>query len=135
MSGGSLGYFYNQLESHVGDFDDKELDDLVRDLVKLFHDREWFLSSDTCEGSWVESRDAFKKKWFESGSRSKRIAKYLDDIRTEVLKSFGISDKYCRYCEHWTPEEEEGSPYGTCDLEKRCLMDRYECCEEFSRLI
>jgi len=35
MSGGSLNYFYSQLEDHVGDFDDRELDDLVKDLAKL----------------------------------------------------------------------------------------------------
>lgn len=51
MSGGSLNYFYSQVEDHVGDFGDRELDDLVKDLAQLFHDREWFLSSDTNEGS------------------------------------------------------------------------------------
>ena len=31
MSGGSLDYFYNTLQEHVGDFRDKELDHLVKD--------------------------------------------------------------------------------------------------------
>lgn len=44
MSGGSLDYFYCQLEEHVGDFGDKELDELVNDLAELFHDREWILA-------------------------------------------------------------------------------------------
>ena len=38
MSGGSLNYFYGQLEEHIGDFGDKELDELVKDLAELFHD-------------------------------------------------------------------------------------------------
>ena len=43
MSGGSLDYFYTMLQDHVGDFGDKELDELVADLAELFHDREWYL--------------------------------------------------------------------------------------------
>jgi len=135
MSGGSLNYFYSDMESHVGDFGDKELDDLVKDLAKLFHDREWYLSSDTCEGNWNEARDAFKEKWFGKNSRGKRIDKYLDDIRTEILKSFGISDKYCKYCKHWTEEKEKDSPYGVCDITKGCLMHRFECCDKYDKAI
>lgn len=67
MSGGSLYYFYCDLEDHAGDFDDPELDDLVTDLAKLFHDREWYLSGDTSIKRWIESRDEFKKKWFVGG--------------------------------------------------------------------
>lgn len=131
MSGGSLDYFYNDLESHVGDLGDKELDDLVKDLAKLFHDREWFLSSDTCEGSWVEARDAFKEKWFSKHGRQERIEKYLDEFRHEVLGTFGMEDQYCKNCDHWTKEDEKDSPYGWCDLIKGCMMHRSETCEKF----
>lgn len=131
MSGGSLNYFYSELESHVDDLGDRELNDLVKDLVTLFHDREWFLSSDTCEGSWVESRDAFKKKWFGDGSRPERIKKYLDDIRNEVLAEFGVSDRYCKNCKRWTEEKGDDSPYGNCDITSGCLMHRSETCDKF----
>ena len=133
MSGGHLNYFYGDLESHIGDFEDKELDDLVRDLAKLFHDREWFLSSDTCEGNWNEARDAFKKKWFGKNSREERIEKYLDEIKNDVMKQFGLSDKYCINCKHWEKEEKENSPYGWCDLTKLCMMHRKESCEKFEK--
>ncbi len=93
MSGGSLNYFCYTLEEHIGDFGDKELDDLVKDLANLFHAREWFLSEDTKEESWDEARDTFKKKWFSDIGRTARIEKYLDDIREEVLKSFGVYGK------------------------------------------
>lgn len=131
MSGGSLNYFYSDLESHVGDFADKELDALVKDLSKLFHDREWFLSCDTCEGSWNEARDAFKKKWFGENSRQERIEQYLDEIKEDVMKQFGISDKYCQNCKNWTPEEKANFPYGRCSLGKVCMMHRSESCEKF----
>ena len=89
MSGGSLDYFYNRLEEHIGDFNDKELDDLVKDLAKLFHDREWYLSSDIGEGQWNEARDKFKQKWFSEGAREERIEQYLEEVKQELLNSFG----------------------------------------------
>lgn len=131
MSGGSLNYFYAELENHVGDFEDRELDELVKDMAKLFHDREWYLSSDTCEGDWNEARDAFKQKWFSEGVRAERIEKYLSDIKDDLLKSFGIYNKYCQNCKHWTKSDEEDFPYGKCDFEKSCLMHRSETCDKY----
>ena len=128
MSGGSLDYFYSTLEEHVGDFGDRELDDLVKDLATLFHDREWFLSCDTCEGKWNEARDNFKKKWFANGSRRDRIDKYLSEVREELLKSFGLSGRYCKNCKNWTVN---GDEYGNCAYEKHCLMHRSESCDRF----
>lgn len=133
MSGGSLDYFYCDLERHTKDFEDKELDELVTDLAELFHEREWYLSGDTGEGSWEEARSSFKKKWFAEGARAERIEKYLEDIKNELLKSFGLSNRYCQFCKHWTAENEEGSPYGTCDSIKSCLMHRSECCEKYEQ--
>ena len=98
MSGGSLDYFYSQLNDHVGDFGDRELDELVSDLAELFHDREWYLSNDYCEGEWNEARDKFKQKWFGDGARAERIEKYLDEVKAEVLQSFGVKHKYCKDC-------------------------------------
>lgn len=131
MSGGNLNYFYSEMEDHVGDFGDRELDELVKDMANLFYEREWFLSGDTGQGKWVEARDAFKKKWFSSIGRRDRILKYLDDIRDEVLDSFGMSNKYCINCLHWTPEEEEDSPYGECSEHSGCLWHRHETCHQF----
>lgn len=131
MSGGRLDYFYGQLEGHAGDFEDMELDELVKDLANLFYDREWYLSGDTCEGSWNESRDAFKKKWFTDSGRKERIEKYLEDIKGNILKSLGMFDGYCKNCEHWVPEDMHDSKYGTCDFSERCLMHRSESCDKF----
>ena len=128
MSGGSLNYFYATLEDHVGDFHDKELDDLVRDLAKLFHDREWYLSADVGLGTWREARDAFKKKWFTQHGKQERIEKYLAEISQEVRDSFGISEEYCQTCKHWTKIDD--SFYGKCDITKGCLMHRSGRCEK-----
>lgn len=129
MSGGSLGYFYCSLQEHVGDFCDKELDELVRDLADLFYEREWYLSSDTGVGSWNEARDKFKKKWFTELGREERIERYLTEITDEVRKSFGISNRYCRYCEHWS--ERKDKSYGDCSFQTHCLTHRMESCNKF----
>ena len=135
MSGGSLDYFYCQLQDHVGDFKDKELDHLVKDLVWLFHDREWYLSGDTGEGDWNEARDKFKKRWFTDAGRQDRIEEYIHELTEEVRRSFGISKEYCMYCKHWQPcAEDEGDDYynyGNCPFVKGCLMHRREYCEKF----
>ena len=133
MSGGSLDYFYSTLEGHAGDFRDRELDDLVKDLAELFYAREWFMSGDTNEGKWREARDAFKKKWFTEAGRQERIDAYLEALREEVLDGLGLSKAYCRDCRHWTAEDDKVSGYGVCDLIQGCLMHRSEKCEKFEK--
>lgn len=129
MSGGSLNYFYSELEDHKNDFGDKELNDLVKDLSELFHDREWYLSCDIGEGAWNEARDKFKDKWFTQLGRQDRIEKYLAEFTEEVRRSFGISTRFCRRCAHYTPEDD--GKYGRCDFVKGCLMHRSESCDRF----
>ena len=134
MSGGSLDYFYCTLQEHVGDFGDKELDDLVKDLAELFHDREWYLSSDTGVGDWNEARDAFKTKWFTEHGRQARIEQYLSELAEEVRIMFGIGKRYCKYCAHWKKLEKDDY-YGKCEYQKNCLMHRSESCERFEPYI
>lgn len=130
MSGGSLNYFYSSLQDHVGDFGDKELDNLVKDLAELFHDREWYLSADTGIGQWNEARDEFKKKWFTEHGRQERIEQYLDEFKREIMDALGTKHQYCKTCKHWTIEYED-SYYGRCDYEKRCLFYRSESCNKY----
>ena len=130
MSGGSLDYFYCQLQEHDRDFGDKELNELVTDLAQLFHDREWYLSGDYGEGNWNEARDKFKDKWFKEGARAERIERYLDDIRKEVLQSFGIEKHYCRDCKYWT-EVDKIHTYGDCSKHPSCRWHACETCEDW----
>lgn len=133
MSGGSLNYFCSHLQEHAGDFEDAELDELVKDLADLFHDREWYLSGDTGEGDWNEARDAFKAKWFTEHGRQERIEAYLAELSEEVRKSFGISERYCKTCKHWMMEAGYDQRYGRCDFEACCLNHRSESCEKWER--
>lgn len=134
MSGGSLNYFYCELQDHAKDFGDKELDELVSDLSELFHDREWYLSSDTGIGDWNEARDAFKEKWFTEHGRQERIEKYLSEFADEVRQTFGMSKKYCKNCKHWTMEKGKtySGRYGRCEFVKGGVMHRSESCEKFA---
>lgn len=132
MSGGSLNYFYSYLEEHIGDFGDKELDELVKDLAELFHDREWFLSADTGEGDWIEARDAFKAKWFTEHGRQERIEKYLEEFADEVRETFGMKTERCQTCRHWEKPPDDRK-YGRCKHQKTCLMHRSESCEKHER--
>lgn len=130
MSGGSLNYFYYTLQDHIGDFEDKELDDLVKDLADLFHDREWYLSADYGAGDWNESRDRFKEKWFTKEGRKKRIDKYLTDFTEEIRKMIGISEKYCQACANWNPEDDR-KRYGSCKHVTGCVMHKMNSCDKW----
>lgn len=127
MSGGSLNYFYSELEDHEKDLGDKELNELVHDLAQLFHDREWYLSSDTCQGDWNESRDKFKEKWFTEHGRQERIEQYLAEFADEIRVSFGIGIRYCRNCKHWTPGKTGG--YGDCEFAHGYMTHRSDTCD------
>lgn len=135
MSGGSLDYFYCQLQEHDRDFGDKELNELVTDLAQLFHDREWYLSGDYGEGNWNEARDNFKKKWFAEGARQERIERYLDDMRREILQSFGINQNYCMTCKHWKQHSTAGaiSKYGDCDFNSSCMYHMCDTCKKWEK--
>lgn len=128
MSGGSLDYFYYRLEDHVGDLGDKELDELVKDLAELFHDREWYLSGDYGIGDWNEARDAFKEKWFTQHGRQERIENYLSDLASEVRECFGMVKERCQTCKHW---EKRSYHYGDCEYNKERRTHRSESCEKY----
>lgn len=127
MSGGSLNYFYSELECHEKDLGDRELNGLVHDLAQLFHDREWYLSSDTSKGAWNDARDKFKEKWFTEHGRQERIEQYLAEIADEVREAFGIGAKYCRMCKHWTQKKD--SEYGLCEFAHGYLNHSHETCD------
>lgn len=131
MSGGALNYFYNHLEEHADDLGDRELNDLVKDLAQLYHDREWCLSGDICDGKWNEARDDFKKKWLTPEGREHRMKEYLDECIEEMRYLVDPdSRKYCNGCIHWkrkSPRDRRlPADYGKCDFESSCLVHGHE---------
>lgn len=79
MSGGSFNYGYVKIEyDYVGYMQDREMDDLMKDIVKIMHDLEWWKSGDIDEEDYRETVKNFKKKWFKQSS-NKRIKKYINE--------------------------------------------------------
>lgn len=96
MSGGSMNYVYSRIETEcVGNMGDHELDDLMKDIVKLVHDREWCLSDDIGEEDYRKSVEKFKEKWFKA-SRTIRMRGYVEDMfkaaREKCLVMIGDED-------------------------------------------
>lgn len=132
MSGGSMDYLYGRIEDHADELEDKELSDLARDLATVFHDAEWYHSGDTCQGTYRESVQKFKEKWFNT-PRIERLDKYAEEIKnkavTEILELYG-NYKTCNKCLHWK-DKEQYAQYGSCDLHEHCLWHRSDLCDQY----
>lgn len=93
MSGGSYNYIcYTLEEACKGAMYDAEMNDLIKDLVEVLHDLEWWQSCDTSEERYRETLAKFKKKWFH-GSRKERLKGYIDEqigiVRNELYALIG----------------------------------------------
>lgn len=66
MSGGSYNYGYSTVEyTYVGEMKDTELNEMMKDLVEVLHDLEWWISGDIGEEQYRETVTKFKSKWFK----------------------------------------------------------------------
>jgi hypothetical protein len=93
MSGGSYGYKFCEVDDYyVGAMYDEELNEMMKDLVKVLHDVEWWQSSDIGEDSYRKTVKEFKDKWFNS-DRSERLKPIIDrrinEVRTELINMIG----------------------------------------------
>lgn len=129
MSGGSMEYFYCRLEEYSNVLGDKELNDLVKDLVKVFHDKEWFDSADYSEGTYNKTVAEFKAKWF-GRSDEERIKSIVNDKVKEIYQTLGMG-YYCKDCKHWKAESDT---HGRCK-ENRWLTHGYEYgCDDWEKV-
>ena len=46
----------------------------------------------------------------------------------EIRKTFGMSNKYCKNCLHWSASD---PPYGNCEYVTCCLFHGYDSCEKW----
>lgn len=97
MSGGSHNYICYRIEEDlVGQMEDRELDDLMRDIATLAHDLEWYHSSDIGDDDYFKTVKEFKQKWFK-GNREERLKSYideaLDDVREEMYKLLAVEQE------------------------------------------
>lgn len=91
MSGGSYSYVYCQVENEcVGRMFDRQLDEMMKDLVKVLHDLEWWRSSDTGEDTYRRAVTEFKKKWFKQRKIDvqKQIESEFERTKDKLMKEF-----------------------------------------------
>ena len=104
MSGGSLNYlasnmsdslFRSRVEGHykktcdegnariariLNPMHDRELSELMADVICLLYCLEWFDSCDIGEETYKECVNKFKAKWFKRTEKD-RLNSYLDDLK------------------------------------------------------
>lgn len=102
MSGGRFDYKDQGLRNEIfgwGDtwynvFEDREISELVWDVLNLVHEFDWYDSGDTGEDTWLEAKATFKGKWL-SGKNNSRTKRIIDDTlkeaKEELYKTFNIS--------------------------------------------
>ena len=102
MSGGRFNYIdsalkneiFNYSDTPINVFEDREISELVFDVLDLIHDFDWYASGDTCKETYLKAKTAFKKKWF--GDRGVRIRQIVDEAvkqcKDELYETFGFKD-------------------------------------------
>lgn len=91
MSGGSYNYMYSRIEdTYVGEMFDSQLNAMMKDLVKVLHDLEWYVSCDYSEDTYRKTVTEFKKKWFRQTKIDvqKQIESKFEETKDELLKEF-----------------------------------------------
>lgn len=102
MSGGRFDYVDGRLKDEIfgwtdvprNVFEDREISELVWDVLNLIHDFDWYASGDTCKETYLKAKDKFKKKWFSN--RGVRVRQIVDDalkqVKDELYETFGFGD-------------------------------------------
>ena len=126
MSGGSMNYVCYTIEEQARYLEDRELIDIAKDMAKLFHDAEWWHSSDIDEKDYRETVKWFKDKWLRNGKIDERLRGYInqifDDAKQECkLLVTGESDREVTKC----PSCGSSRVYITKDNEIKCSDCKY----------
>lgn len=132
MSGGSYDYIYCRLKEECdGRMYDAEMDDMIRDLVEVLHDLEWWKSADSSEDEYRATLTRFKAKWFK-GNREERLKGYIDNQIGILRKQlYSLIGEPMAESKHSTIEELEQEPCEDC-ISKKAVLDKInEIC--FSR--
>ena len=98
MSGGHFNYTDSRLKTEIfgwGDkptnvFEDREISELVWDVLDLIHEYDWYQSGDSGKDKYLAKKTAFKNKWLSNrGVRVRRIIEdSISDLKTELYETF-----------------------------------------------
>lgn len=106
MSGGRFNYIDGNLKSEIfgwhcdGEpipnvFEDREVSELVYDVLNLIHVFDYYDSGDTCKDTYLKKKAEFKKKWLNNrGVRVKCIVdQAIEEVKQELYETYGIKDE------------------------------------------
>lgn len=72
---------------------DRELSEMLFDMLTLLHDYDWFASGDTGESDWIEAKMKFKNKWL--GSPEVRVRRVInqavEELKGELYNIYGLN--------------------------------------------
>lgn len=100
MSGGRFNYMDLNLRDEIfgwtdkwhNVFEDREISELVWDVLNLIHDYDWYVSADTCKDTYLKAKTEFKRKWL--GNRGVAVKRTIDtaieELRAELYETYGI---------------------------------------------
>ena len=102
MSGGYFDYRDSYLKNEIfgwsdeprNVFEDREISELVWDVLDLIHDYDWYKSGDTCKDTYLKNKAAFKKKWFSNhGIRVRHtIDTAIQELRDELYETYNLGE-------------------------------------------
>lgn len=105
MSGGAFSYLDSQLKSELfgwsydndkwsgrNIFEDREISEIVFDVLSLIHEYDWYYSGDNSEERYLEAKEKFKNKWLKKPRVRVQhvIDTAVEDLRQELYKTYGV---------------------------------------------
>ena len=100
MSGGYFNYrdatlrdeIYGWSDTWHNVFEDREISELVWDILDLIHDYDWYTSGDTRRETYLKAKADFKNKWFNNRDVVvKRVVDTaIEEVKAELYETYGI---------------------------------------------
>ena len=101
MSGGHFNYLDSHLKNEIFGYndkfhnvlDDRELSELVWDMLDLLHDYDCYISGDTVEDSWIKAKKEFKDKWLNTERKDivkRMIDGAVEECRRELYRTYDV---------------------------------------------
>lgn len=100
MSGGNFNYVDATLRNEIygwsdawhNVFEDREISELVWDILNLIHDYDWYVSGDTGKDTYLKAKADFKNKWFDNHDVVvKRVVDTaIEEVKAELYETYGI---------------------------------------------
>lgn len=100
MSGGYFNYrdatlreeIYGWSDTWHNVFEDREISELVWDILNLIHDYDYYVSGDTAKDTYLKAKADFKNKWFDNRDIVvKRVVDTaIEEVKAELYETYGI---------------------------------------------